>query len=108
MADGDRIVIVGAGVAGLRAAERLRELNFDGEIVLIGDEARRPYHRPVISKALVMGAARPSDCGLDAYLPDLDGQWGLAARVTRLGSFVRVVLLAGGVSLWYGGQIAYS
>lgn len=45
MADGDRIVIVGAGVAGLRAAERLRELNFDGEIVLIGDEARRPYHR---------------------------------------------------------------
>src|SRR5256885_10223467 len=75
MADGDRIVIVGAGVAGLRAAERLRELKFDGEIVLIGDEARRPYHRPMISKALVMGTERPSDVGLSHYLPDLDIHW---------------------------------
>ena len=106
MADGDRIVIVGAGVAGLRAAERLRELNFDGEIVLIGDEARRPYHRPMISKALVMGAARPSDCGLDAYLPDLDVHWRLGSRVTHLDTVERVVHLPGGESLWYDGLIA--
>lgn len=106
MADGDRIVIVGAGVAGLRAAERLREQNFDGEIVLIGDEARRPYHRPMVSKALVMGTERPSDVGLSHYLPDLDVHWRLGARVTHLDTTERVVHLPGGESLWYDGLIA--
>ncbi|WP_103351709.1 NAD(P)/FAD-dependent oxidoreductase [Amycolatopsis sp. CA-128772] len=106
MADGDRIVIVGAGVAGLRAAERLREQKFDGEIVLIGDEARRPYHRPMVSKALVMGTERPSDVGLSHYLPDLDVHWRLGARVTHLDTTERVVHLPGGESLWYDGLIA--
>jgi len=106
MADGDRIVIVGAGVAGLRAAERLREQKFDGEIVLIGDEARRPYHRPMVSKALVMGTERPSDVGLSHYLPDLDVHWRLGARVTHLDTTERVVHLPGGESLWYDGLIS--
>ena len=38
-----RIVVVGASLAGLRAAETLRDRGFDGELTLIGDEPHRPY-----------------------------------------------------------------
>lgn len=43
----ERIVIVGAGLTALRAAERLRELKFDGEIVIVGDEPHKPYHTKI-------------------------------------------------------------
>ncbi|PRX51291.1 pyridine nucleotide-disulfide oxidoreductase [Prauserella shujinwangii] len=104
MSDGDRIVIVGAGVAGLRAAERLRELGFDGEVVLIGDEARRPYHRPTVSKQLVQGIARPGDVTLQSYV-DLDVHWRLGTRATHLDTAQRVVHLPGGEELWYDGLV---
>ena len=43
-------VIVGASLAGAKAAEPLRAEGFQGRVVLIGDEARRPYERPPLSK----------------------------------------------------------
>ena len=43
------IHIVGASLAGIRAAEALRRREFDGRIVLIGDEPHRPYDRPPLS-----------------------------------------------------------
>lgn len=46
----EQIVIAGAGLAALRGAEHLRELGFDGRIVIVGDEPARPYHRPALSK----------------------------------------------------------
>jgi 3-phenylpropionate/trans-cinnamate dioxygenase ferredoxin reductase subunit len=51
----ERIVIVGASLAGARAAAGLREDGFDGEIVLIGAERRLPYHRPPLSKGYLRG-----------------------------------------------------
>jgi NADPH-dependent 2,4-dienoyl-CoA reductase/sulfur reductase-like enzyme len=101
--DGDRIIIVGAGVAGLRAAERLRELGFDGELVIIGDERRRPYHRPMVSKQLVMGTVRPIDAYLEPYA-DLDAHWRLGTRALRLDTGQRVVHLPGGEEIWYDGR----
>ncbi|MET8306802.1 FAD-dependent oxidoreductase [Micromonospora sp. NPDC005173] len=50
-------VIVGAGLAGARAAQTLREEGFDGGIVVIGDEPERPYERPPLSKGLLTGGA---------------------------------------------------
>lgn len=50
------VTIVGASLAGLRAAEALRRENFDGEIVLIGDEPHLPYDRPPLSKQILSGA----------------------------------------------------
>ena len=49
------IHIVGASLAGIRAAESLRRRGFDGRIVLIGDEPHRPYDRPPLSKQVLAG-----------------------------------------------------
>jgi 3-phenylpropionate/trans-cinnamate dioxygenase ferredoxin reductase subunit len=48
-------VIVGAGLAGAKAAEASREEGFDGRVVLVGAEAERPYERPPLSKGFLLG-----------------------------------------------------
>lgn len=53
----EQFVIVGAGLAGAKAAETLRGEGFDGHIVLIGDETVRPYERPPLSKGHLLGTA---------------------------------------------------
>src|SRR3954462_4883069 len=52
-----QFVIVGAGLAGAKAAETLRQEGFDGRITLIGDEPERPYERPPLSKEYLRGEA---------------------------------------------------
>ncbi len=51
----ERIVIVGAGLAGARAAEALRKAGYEGVITLLGDEPERPYLRPPLSKEFLRG-----------------------------------------------------
>src|SRR3954452_20212291 len=53
----DTFVIVGAGLAGAKAAETLREEGFDGRVVLLGAEPHRPYERPPLSKDYLRGEA---------------------------------------------------
>jgi NADPH-dependent 2,4-dienoyl-CoA reductase/sulfur reductase-like enzyme len=55
MAAPDTIVIVGAGLAGAKAAESLRGWRFDGRVVLVGAEPTRPYERPPLSKGYLQG-----------------------------------------------------
>jgi 3-phenylpropionate/trans-cinnamate dioxygenase ferredoxin reductase component len=55
--DSESFVIVGAGMAGAKGAEALRDQGFDGRITLLGDEAHRPYERPPLSKEYLMGSA---------------------------------------------------
>jgi 3-phenylpropionate/trans-cinnamate dioxygenase ferredoxin reductase component len=50
-------VIVGASLAGAKAAETLRQEGFDGLLTLIGEEAERPYERPPLSKDYLLGKA---------------------------------------------------
>jgi 3-phenylpropionate/trans-cinnamate dioxygenase ferredoxin reductase component len=57
MATERTFVIVGASLAGAKAAETLREEGFDGRIVLLGAEAERPYERPPLSKDYLRGEA---------------------------------------------------
>jgi 3-phenylpropionate/trans-cinnamate dioxygenase ferredoxin reductase component len=55
MATEQTLIIVGASLAGAKAAQTLREEGFTGRIVLIGDEAERPYERPPLSKGYLLG-----------------------------------------------------
>jgi 3-phenylpropionate/trans-cinnamate dioxygenase ferredoxin reductase subunit len=48
-------VIVGASLAGAKAAEELRERGFDGRVILIGAEGERPYERPPLTKDYLRG-----------------------------------------------------
>ena len=52
-----KIVIVGAALAGAKAAETLRGQGYDGEIVLVGAESERPYERPPLSKEYLRNEA---------------------------------------------------
>jgi len=54
-----RILIIGAGQAGGRAAEALRQAGYAGPVTLVGDEAEPPYERPALSKEVLIGAATP-------------------------------------------------
>jgi len=63
------IVILGAGLAGAKAAQTLREQGFDGRVVLLGTERERPYERPALSKEQgstrqPYRSARPADLTL--------------------------------------------
>ena len=51
----DRIVVIGAGQAGSSLTAKLRNLGFENEIVLIGDEPVPPYQRPPLSKGYLLG-----------------------------------------------------
>lgn len=55
MNDNMTYVIIGAGLAGGRAAEAIRELDTEGRVVLVGSEPYLPYHRPHLSKKYLMG-----------------------------------------------------
>ena len=75
-----RIVIVGASLAGLRAAETLRARGFDGELTIIGDEPHRPYDRPPLSKQVLQGTWDPEQ----TFFHRKDG-YGALALDMRLG-----------------------
>ena len=53
------VVVVGAGLGGLRTVESLRREGFDGRITLVGDEEEPPYDRPPLSKEVLTGARAP-------------------------------------------------
>jgi 3-phenylpropionate/trans-cinnamate dioxygenase ferredoxin reductase subunit len=55
------VLIVGGGIAGASCAEGLRDLGFDGSIVLAGREPQAPYQRPPCSKDLLRGESTPED-----------------------------------------------
>jgi 3-phenylpropionate/trans-cinnamate dioxygenase ferredoxin reductase subunit len=83
------IVIVGAGLAGHRAAQTLRRSGFDGELVMIGDEVHRPYDRPPLSKQVLAGTMEPDACFFGG--DELAVNWILGEAATGLDPEARVV-----------------
>jgi NADPH-dependent 2,4-dienoyl-CoA reductase/sulfur reductase-like enzyme len=72
----EQIVVVGAGVAGTRAAETLRQDGYDGDLTIVGAERHAPYHRPPLSKKLLTGKVHRAGI-------DLAPQFDFDARVLR-------------------------
>jgi len=80
------VVIVGASLGGLRAAETLRQRGFDGTVTMIGAEPHQPYDRPPLSKKLLAGEWERDRIALrkpDA-VADLDLDLRLGVRATEL------------------------
>jgi 3-phenylpropionate/trans-cinnamate dioxygenase ferredoxin reductase subunit len=90
-----RAVVVGASLAGLRAAEALRRDGHDGPLTVIGDETHAPYDRPPLSKQLLTGKTDVAGTALSADA-DLDIQWRLGTVATGLDLDRRVVSLRHG------------
>jgi len=49
------VAIIGAGQAGFQVAASLRELQYEGRVIMIGDEPQAPYQRPPLSKDYLLG-----------------------------------------------------
>ncbi|MEV4109960.1 FAD-dependent oxidoreductase [Nonomuraea sp. NPDC049695] len=93
------IVIVGASLAGAKAAQSLRlDHGYDGPITLVGDEPHLPYQRPALSKGYLLGTTGPAD--LDVLKPpfyaDQDIALALGTPATALDLDARRVRLADG------------
>ncbi|HST66151.1 MAG TPA: FAD-dependent oxidoreductase [Mycobacteriales bacterium] len=100
----DPYVIVGAGLAGAKAAETLRAEGFEGPVVLLGDEAEVPYERPPLSKGYLLGKDARESAAVHP-LPWYDEQGidlRLESPVTALDPAAHEVELAGGERLRYG------
>jgi 3-phenylpropionate/trans-cinnamate dioxygenase ferredoxin reductase subunit len=63
----DRVVVVGAGLAGARTCQHLRVGGYVGELLLVGAESRPPYDRPPLSKAVLLGTAEDSALDPEMY-----------------------------------------
>ncbi|MEU2880989.1 FAD-dependent oxidoreductase, partial [Streptomyces sp. NPDC007070] len=78
-----RVVVVGAGMAGVQTAVALREQGFTGSVVLIGAEPHQPYDRPPLSKAVLLGKAEDSAFDVDFEALGLELRLGCEALAVR-------------------------
>ena len=93
------IVIAGASLAGLRAAQAIRKAGHDGPVVVVGDEPHLPYTRPPLSKELLAGAHEAEQCALPNR--EIDVEWRLGTTATGLDPARRELELDGGERLAY-------
>jgi NADPH-dependent 2,4-dienoyl-CoA reductase/sulfur reductase-like enzyme len=106
MSEMERIVVVGASLAGLRAVEFIRRAKFDGELVLIGDEAHLPYDRPPLSKELLRGEWEQERLALRrGSYDDLKVELALGQRAASLDAAARKLQLEGGTTVSFDGMV---
>ncbi len=97
----DTFAIVGAGLAGARAAETLRAEGFDGRVVLFGAEAHLPYERPALSKGYLQGTAEAPFVHPAEWYAEQDVDLRLGTTVTALDPAAHEVETADGDRLRY-------
>src|SRR5919108_3156908 len=95
-------VIVGASLAGAKAAQTLRHEGFDGRLVLVGSEDRLPYERPSLSKDYLRGEALdPIYVHGDEFYADHDVELRLGRTAVDMNTSLREVALDDGERLRY-------
>ena len=96
--DDRTFVIVGAGLAGAKAAETLREEGFEGRVLLIGDEDEQPYERPPLSKEYLQGKAEREKAHVhaDGFYDQHDIEFLRGERVKSIDTDASSVTLDGG------------
>ncbi|MFD7137203.1 NAD(P)/FAD-dependent oxidoreductase [Streptomyces sp. NPDC059894] len=99
------VVVAGASMAGLRAAEQLRAAGWDGPITLVGDEPHMPYNRPPLSKEVLAGKASFDSLAFRPRASVADVRWRLGTRVVAADLDRHVVELDDGEVLPYGGLV---
>ncbi len=99
----DRIVIVGAGAAGLKAAQTLRDEGYRGSLTLVGDDPERPYQRPPLSKGYLMGDEERDSVFFES--PDWFAEHDVELRTGT--SVAALEPESGEVVLSDGGRLAY-
>jgi 3-phenylpropionate/trans-cinnamate dioxygenase ferredoxin reductase subunit len=90
-----RIVVVGAGLAGLRTVEHLRRLGHDGPLTLIGSETHLPYDRPPLSKEVLRGERPVVYLREESTYDDLDLDVHLGTEALAVDADRRAVQLVG-------------
>ncbi|MFJ5898925.1 NAD(P)/FAD-dependent oxidoreductase [Streptomyces sp. NPDC093064] len=99
------VVVAGASMAGLRAAEQLRAAGYPGPITLVGEEPHMPYNRPPLSKEVLAGKAAFESLAFRPRAAVADAEWRLGSRVAAADLDRRLVELDDGETLSYAGLV---
>jgi len=99
----DRIVVIGAGQAGVQAVASLRAEGFAGAITMLGDEPYAPYQRPPLSKAYLAGDFARERLFLKpaAFFTEAQCELKLGARADAIDQGAKIVRVSGGEVLAY-------
>lgn len=100
------IVVVGAGLAGLRACEQLRAAGWTDEIVVLGREEHLPYNRPPLTKAALVDGVEPEQLAFRQRPSTADVQWRLGTTVTAADLADHRLTLDDGTTVRYDGLVA--
>jgi 3-phenylpropionate/trans-cinnamate dioxygenase ferredoxin reductase subunit len=99
----ETFVIVGASLAGAKAAETLRTEGFDGRVVLVGEEPVRPYERPPLSKDYLRGESNFDKAAVhkEDFYQENEVELLTSTRVSQLDPASKQVVLQPGGPLHY-------
>ncbi|MGW1962604.1 NAD(P)/FAD-dependent oxidoreductase [Streptomyces sp. NPDC001935] len=99
------VVVAGASMGGLRAAEQLRAAGWTGAVTVVGDEPHMPYNRPPLSKEVLAGKASFESLAFTPKAAAADVAWRLGTRIASASLDERVVELADGEVIPYDGLV---
>ncbi|MCR3724926.1 NADPH-dependent 2,4-dienoyl-CoA reductase/sulfur reductase-like enzyme [Streptomyces umbrinus] len=100
-----RVVVVGASMGGLRAAEQLRAAGWAAAITVVGDEPHMPYNRPPLSKEVLAGKAPFESLALTPKAAAADVEWRLGRKAVAARLDEQTVELDDGEAIPYDGLV---
>ncbi|WP_329352992.1 NAD(P)/FAD-dependent oxidoreductase [Streptomyces sp. NBC_01261] len=102
---GGSVVVVGASMGGLRAAEQLRTAGWTGSVTVVGDEPHMPYNRPPLSKDVLAGKASFDSLAFAPKANTADVKWRLGRKAVTADLAARTLTLDDSTTLSYDGLV---